>query len=544
MKYLNKIILGLVGLMLITVGCDTEELHELNINPQAVNEIDLNYMFTAAQLGIAANGSAGDNRYTDWRTNIGLCGGYIQQLTTFGSISASGNFYRHNEESVQCIFEFSYNDQLKNLAEVLKQTGVGGYAEGKLKNTVAAARILRAWTFFRLTDYYGAVPYFEANKGIDGIFFPTYDNQSVIYPDLLNELDEAVSSLSASNPDEGFKNADMIYQGDVDKWKRWGNSLMLRYGMRVSNVDAGMAATYVSKAVAGGVFQSNDDNVWIPMALGPSEWTNQNGISRAFYPGDGGNQATLGEPLINFLKGSDPNSAADDDPRLFIMSGGLAEWSAAAWTPYPNGLDPLAQRGVPPGRYQSEVAVLLGLPADFQQYEVFSRINYLLLDDDDPYMIMNYAEVEFLLAEALERGIGSGISGTAQSHYEAGVRAAMQMYTPYDPSLEVSDPAVDAYLATYPYGGGGVTGSESNLEQIAWQLWASKFLNWYDAWVDWRRKDLPPLVAYTSDDSPVTGGIIAVRLPYPNIEIAANENFNQGSKNNYTSPVWWDGGSE
>jgi hypothetical protein len=117
--------------MFISVGCDTEDLHELNINPQAVDQIDVNYLFTAAELSIAANGTSGDNRYTDWRVNIGLMGGYIQQLSNFGGISATGNFYRHNEESAQAIFEFYYNDQLKNLAEMLKQTGPGGFAEGK-----------------------------------------------------------------------------------------------------------------------------------------------------------------------------------------------------------------------------------------------------------------------------------------------------------------------------------------------------------------------------------------------------------------------------
>ena len=424
---------------------------------------------------------------------------------------------------------------------MLKQSGPGGYAEGQFKNTREAARILKAWTVARLTDFYGSIPYFEANQGIEGVFFPTYDNQSVIYPDILKELSEAVAGISTSNPDEGFADADMIFQGDIAKWKKWGNSLILRYAMRISNVDPGTAATYVTQAVSGGVMETNDDNVIVPEALGPSEWTNQNGISRAFYPGDGGNGATLSKTLIDFLKGSDPNSAADDDPRLFIMSGGKAQWSAAAWTP--TDMDPLTQLGVPPGYSQSEVAQIMGLPADFDVYDTFSRINYLLLDDDDPYMIMNCAEVHFLMAEAIERGIGT-VPGTAAAHYEAGVRAAMQMYTIFDASLAVDDAAVDAYLATYPYGGGGVTGSESNLEQISWQLWASHFLDWYDAWTDWRRMDLPPLVAHTTDQSPVTGGIIAVRLPFPNVEVASNPNFNQGSKSNYTSPVWWDGGSE
>jgi hypothetical protein len=546
MKYLNKLFLLIAGIMLPVVACDTDELTDLNVNPQAVTQISMNYLFTSAELGIAAGGSAGDNRYLDWRTNLGFCGGLVQQLTTFGDISGNGNYWNHNEETVQCIFEFGYNDVLKNLAEVLKQTGPGGYEEGRRMNTRQAARLLRVWQMARITDFYGAVPYFEANQGIEGIFFPAYDNQSVIYPDLLKELDEAAAALSASNPDDGFTAADMIYQGDIAKWKKWAYSLMLRYAMRVSNVDAAMANTYVTKAVAGGVFTSNADNVIIAMSDGPSEWTNQNGISRAFYPGDGGNASTLGEPFVEFLKGTNQNSAADDDPRLFIISGGLAEWTAASWNPYPNCLDPLAQQGIEPGYYQSEVAVRKGLPSSFLPYQYFSRINYLLLQDADPYMIMNHAEVEFLLAEACERSIGGLTPAGAAAHYNAGVKSAMQMYTPWDASLVVTDAQVNAYLALYPYGGGGVGGGKSNIEMIADQLWVSHFLNWYDAWNDYRRMDLPALVQYTSNQSTVTASQTSapVRLRYPNIEVVSNINFNQGSHNNYTSKVWWDGGTE
>lgn len=170
-----------------------------------------------------------------------------------------------------------------------------------------------------------------------------------------------------------------------------------------------------------------------------------------------------------------------------------------------------------------------------------------MLDDGDPYMIMNYAEVEFLLAEAAESGIG-GVTNAAE-HYEAGVRAAMQMLEPYFENNEgftgtVTDADVDAYLAAYPYGAGGVTGSESALEQIGYQMWASKFMNWWEAWNDWRRTGFPALAEFTENTANVTNGSIPVRLPYPSTEIAANPNFNQASHHNYTSPVWWDGGTE
>lgn len=543
MKYLNKWMIGALASVFLVAGCNTDELQDLNINPQAVNQIDLNYLFSAAELSLASNGASGDNRYTDWRTNIGLASTAIQQLAATGGIAATGNFYRHNEETVSAPFDFTYNDQLKNIAEILKQTGEGGYAEGQLVNTRNAARILRAFSFQRITDFYGSIPYSEANQGIEGNFFPAYDDQSFIYTDLLRELDEATATLSTSNPDDGFANADMIYEGDITKWKKWGYSLMLRMAMRVSNVAPELANEYVTKAVAGGVFTSNEDNAWIPMDMGPSEWQDQNGISRAFYPGDGGEPAFMSETLINFLKGENLDDPSDDDPRLMILSGGIAKWDASSWTPL--NTDPVAQRGLPNGFALSDIEAIEGGPVVLE--ETFSRINYLMLDDDDPYMIMNYAEVAFLLAEALERGIGSGISGTAQQHYEAGVRAAMQMYAGnkvdfprgYDPSLTVSDAEVDAYLANYPYGV-----YKPALEMIGEQMWVSKFFNWWEAWSDWRRMDYPALEAYTSDDSPITGGIIPLRLRYPTTEVAANPNFDQASNNNYTSPVWWDGGSE
>ena len=545
MRNINKLILSAALGVGLVAGCDTEELHELNVNPQAVSEIDLHYLFSAAELSLASNGASGDNRYIDWRTNIGLAAGAIQQLATTGGISSNGMYYTHNEETATAPFEFLYNDQLKNIAEVLRQTGPGGFAEGEMQNTRNAARIIRVLTFQRLTDYYGAIPYTEANRGLEGIFFPKYDEQSFIYPDLLRELEEALAGLSTANDDPGFEKADMIYQGNIDQWKKFGNSLMLRMAMRISNVDPSTANTYVAKAVSGGVFTSNDDNVWIPMSDGPSEWTNQNGISRAFYPGDGGNPATLSETFVNFLKGANPGDVADDDPRLMIYTNGIGEWTAASWAP--KKTSPLQQMGFPSGKFQSTVASERGWPANFLIDTTFSRINPHMLDDSDPYMIMNYAEVEFLLAEAAERGIG-GVTD-AETHYNNGVRAAMQMLEPYFENDEemtgaVTDAQVDAYLARYPYGGGGVTGTESKLEQIGYQMWASKFFNWWEAWSDWRRTGYPELVEFTESTANVTNGKIPVRLPYPSTEVASNPNFNQADDNNYTSPVWWDGGDD
>jgi hypothetical protein len=505
--------------------------------------MDLNYLFTAAELGIASNGSSGDNRFTDWRTNIGMASYAIQQLANAGGGIAPGDKYTEDFETSSAPFEFYYNDQLKNIAEILRQTDTKGYAEGRYLNMRNAARILRAFTFHRLTDMYGRIPYFEANKGMEGNNFPKYNKQSEIYADLFKELDEATAALSASNPDEGFAKADIIYEGDIAKWKRWGYSLMLRLAMRVSNVAPDLANQHVTKAVAGGVFTSNADNVWVRMDVGPNLWINQNGISRAFYPGDGGQPSYLSKTLVDFLKGADPGTTADDDPRLMIISGGIADWTATEWKPI--NTDPLAQKGMPNGHDQSMLDALEGRPVS--QVQTYSRINVKLLQRDSPYMIMNYGEVELLLAEALQRGIGSGISGTAESHYNAGVKASMQMYAGspknrpigYDPSLTVSDEQVAAYLARYPYGV-----AKEPLPMIYEQLWVNKFLNWWEAWADWRRTGYPQLTP-TNYPGNVTNGTIPRRLRYPATEAAGNKNFSEATQpDTFTNRVWWDGGQD
>jgi len=108
MKLINKALLLLLAAIIPMVGCDTENLHNLNVNPQAVTQIDLNFMFTAAELGSASGGSAGDNRYIDWRTNIGMGAYLIQQLANAGGGIAPGDKYTENFESSNAPFEFFY----------------------------------------------------------------------------------------------------------------------------------------------------------------------------------------------------------------------------------------------------------------------------------------------------------------------------------------------------------------------------------------------------------------------------------------------------
>jgi len=318
--------------------------------------------------------------------------------------------------------------------------------------------------------------------------------------------------------------------------------------MRLSNVDAATANTYVAKAVAGGVFTSNLDNVLVPMAKGPSTWVDQNGISRAFYPGDGGQPTFMSKTLIDWLKGANPASAADDDPRLMILTGGIGIWGAgpdeSGWVP--TNTNPVDQKGMPNGHDLPELRTIEGDP-NLDPDATYSKINVKLLALDDPYMLMNYGEVQLMLAEAAERSIGGLTPAAAPAYYAEGVKASMKMYTIYDPSLIVTDAQVEAYLAKYPYGV-----AKPALEMIGEQYWVNHFLNWWEAWSNWRRTTTPtnpkgyPQLTPTNYAGNVTNGTIPQRLKYTTGESAGNPNLSTSTTipDEFTTRVWWAGGPE
>jgi len=535
------------------IACNKQGFKDLNIDPQSLPSINLNFIFSSVELGAASAGSSGDNRYIDWRTNIGFASMAIQQVANAGGGIAPGDKYTENVESSNAPFEQIYGDQLKNIATILRETGPGGFAEGQYNNMVQATRILRVFLFQRLTDYYGSIPYSEALQATEGVFFPKYDKQKDIYADLFKELEEAIAAFGAADPNDGFGKADMYYSGDITKWKKWGYSLMLRCAMRLSNVDAATANTYVAKAVAGGVFTSNSDNVNVPMATGPSTWIDQNGISRAFYPGDGGQPTFMSKTLIDWLKGTNQGSTADDDPRLMILTAGIGNWTVSGglstWTPTDS--DPLDQKGMPNGYDLAGLRNLEGNP-NLNTDATYSKINPKLLDLNDPYMLMNYGEVQLLLAEAAERGIGGLAAAAAPAYYAEGVKASMQMYTIYDATFAVSDGAVATYLATYPYT------PASGLRMIGEQYWANHFLNWWEAWSNWRRTTITnppapvtgaagyPVLTPTNFPGNLTNGTIPQRLRYTTGEVASNPNvLTTGTAPDvFTTKVWWAGGPE
>ena len=510
MKYLSIALLFATICLIPLSGCYNDELVALYDDPTAALELDWKLMFSQGTVQSA------ENRFINGRVHLNLASGLIQQMATLqiGGERGSGDKYMRHLDSFDGTMRFFYPNALKTLAEVIRQTGPEG-TNPSWTNLHHMAQIMYIVPMHIVTDLHGNVPYTEANSGVDGIFFPKYDDQELIYKDMLAKLETAANTIG-TGPDE-VGNADLIFGGDFDKWKKFANSLMLRLAMRISNVDPATAQEYVQKALAGGVMESNEDMAWLQMAAGPSQWFNQNGISRAMIPDDWGANNMLSKTLVDWLK--DRN-----DPRLMIYSGGIGIWGG----PYITDYD--AQKGMPNGFDAETIREFEGTTETIDRELTYSRLNPAMLDVDDPFIFMTYAEVEFLQAEAILKGWASG---SAEEHFNAGVRGSMQQWTIFDESLSVTDAEVDAYLAANPFDG--------TEEMIGEHHWAANFMQWYEAYSNWRRTGFPQLTPVNYPGN-VSGGQIFRRIEYFSIEVASNPNLQEGGTlpDDVMTRMWWD----
>jgi len=328
-----------------------------------------------------------------------------------------------------------------------------------------------------------------------------------------------VAALDASKTRE---TADVLFGGDVAKWKKFGNSLLLRIGMRLSKVDATQAQSLVSKAFAGGVITSNADNVLI---LHDANYLNSIG---QLLNATEANNFYLAAPFVDYLKKT-------NDPRLrSIAVRYVGATSGTQQTPARAVIDPAVQIGMPFGFDNSSISgpvKTLGLASfyDFSQADR-TRMNKTTAR---AYLV-TASQTNLLLAEAVTRG---WVTGNAKDYFEAGVKAHMAQVSEMDANSVVSSSAVDAYLAANPFN------STTALEQINTQYWISCFLNGPEAFANFRRTGFPKLSANPFPGKAIKGDFIN-RLTYPNSEISVNSVnvkaaiANQGA-DDLDTKVWW-----
>ena len=511
---------------MLATGCSKSALEDLNVDPNSVTDIDMAYLVSTATLRIAGE-------YENTRANMLYAATMIQHTASTAGYF-SGDKYFYNAQYSGAYMERHFTDVIRLLSEAIRKTK----DEPSEANINAVATILRVFDLHRMTDMYGDIPYTQAGYGLEGAenWFPTYQPQKEVYSLMVADLKAARDKLSASARSMG--NQDFLYGGDITKWKKFANSLLMRIAMRMSKVDATNAKTIVTEAYGNGssAFTSNADNAHTKFAEGP-QGINRNGLNDGYwntykYSRD----CKVTKTFVDWM-------VTNNDPRLMMVTGGTGNpEDASTWN-----TSPAAVKGMPNGYTAANITSALSA-ADAAAYTaspvgrwIFSMLNLKYMDWSDPYIMQTYAEVELMAAEAALNG---WISSTAESHFRKGVEAAIKNWTAFDASFARTQAEIDAYINGRNFAAASTDGKK---RLIGEEYWAATFLNDIESWSNWRRTGYPSLTP-TMDPNRAEANQIPRRLRYWENEISSNPtNYKSAidimGGDLLMTKVWWDGGN-
>ncbi|SDE26357.1 Starch-binding associating with outer membrane [Pricia antarctica] len=496
--------------MVLIFSCD-KNFEEINTNKVDPTSASVDPIFLLNNAIINTSNS---------NTQIIYDMGIVQQLISPNSGLLTGaNYNQDNRQSLDDHWIKYYQNVIKNTGDIKAQLSAEN-AQNR-PNLLNMTLLVESLAFMILTDEHGDVPYFEAGKGVsDQIVLPAYTPQEEIYKDLIKVVRNATASLSTSAPAE---NGEVMYSGDIGRWKRFGSSLLLRLGMRLTEVDLALAEQTVKEAFAGGVMLSNDDNYVIRH---DSNYTNNAGVT---LNATEANNFYMVDTFVEFLQDS-------NDPRLESMAVRyIGAASGPEQVPENGSTDPEDQIGMPMGFDNSTIAGVaeqMNLPS-FYAFTQVDRNRFI--KQTAPMFMVTHSQTQLLLAEAAVRG---WVTGNPAGYFEAGVRAHMEQMAAYDPESAIPSEDIDTYLAAQPFDSGNA------LEQINNQYWVSSFLNGPEAFANFRRSGFPVLTPNPYPAQDITGDFIN-RLTYPTDEIATNNaNLSEAvarmGPDNLDTKVWWD----
>ncbi|MEO6151367.1 MAG: SusD/RagB family nutrient-binding outer membrane lipoprotein [Mucilaginibacter sp.] len=364
--------------------------------------------------------------------------------------------------------------------------------QGMIANQVAVAKILKAYFYWHMTDRWGPLPYSQALKG-SANFTPAYDSQQDIYNSLFALLDEANTAIVATN---GNLKNEIVYKGDVLKWKKLGNTIHLLMALRLSKVDPVKGSAEFNKALTNGIMTNNADN----LAYQHINETNNENYWYNSFTRLGRNWFALSKPLVDYMQPL-------NDPRLPVFGN-------------PNKA----------GNYVGlEYGKAIPNSGDIDNV---SLLGSSLRNQNSPVYLVTYAQALFAMAEAAKLGWIAGGDATAADNYYLAVKNSVAQWT--------GSPATADFLNTE-----GVKYEAANaMEQIATQRWVHLFLHGYEGWAEWRRTGYPILVAAPG----ANGDKIPRREGYPTQERANNTanynaavaSFPYGGTDDLNARVWWD----
>ncbi len=501
-------------------GCD-KDFVEVNTNPYAITSVDPSILLAGAQ-----------------RTHVGTWAAEHTIVQHFVNPYNQGatlgfNFNEDIDLNSNPKWDQSYPTVLRSLNQALFLLG----DNTTRVNLQSIIRIWKAQTYMGLVDTYGNVPYFNASKAVsNGIFYPEYDDDEAIYEDIYKELKEAIAALS---PSADYVSADLFYGANahastktstasdqIAKWKKLGNSLLLRLGMRYSKVNPAKAQTIVTEAVAGGVMTSNADNTFVKYdgALYVFEENNNlRNFSHFNY---------AAEPFVNQLKNT-------NDPRAKFIIATFTDPGDIVGDVNPNTT--LAnQFGVPIGITNTQIAAgtpyrgARGTGLNYSQFNIWR-----IASPAAPEFFVTYTQTALLLAEAAKRGWIPGGDAMAKTHYDNAITANMEQFSLYPGSTPITGAEITAYI-NHPQ---VVYSATEALRLINTQYWVINIRNGAEAFANFRRSGYPALSPNLFNNN-LQGGF-ARRLSYPDAEASANgANYQAAAAaiggDNLTSRVFWD----
>lgn len=441
-----------------------------------------------------------------------------QMVSPNGGVLAGANFNQDNRSPLTSVWITMYRNVIRNTRDVIRNAGATP-DRANLKNM---GRILQAYTFMLITDTQGDIPYTEAGLGfIDQNFLPKYDAQQAIYTDIIKELTEASAELNAGGR---IESGDLLYGGNIAQWKRFGYSLLLRAGMRLSKADAAKAEATVKAAVAGGVILNNTDNAYMRHDV-----NYQNPIGNMLNATEAAN-FFLAKPFVDVLK-------TTNDPRLqSIAIRYVGATSGNGQTVASGSTNPALQNGMPIGKDNSTAAAAASADGLASYYEYSQVDRRRMVKPTSPSFFITAGQNNLLLAEAAQRGWVTGT--TAATYFSNGIRAHMEQLATYDANSAVPAGSITTYLAANPLTPG------QELRQINTQYWIASFLNGTEAWSNFRRSGFPVLTAnpYPGD---IPAGTFIRRITYPVSEISVNttnvnEAITRQGPDRMDTRVWWD----
>lgn len=516
-------------------GCNNFD--NLNTDPARSVIADPPSLISAVQLRLSGE------RETQWRS-LGYYHMGVTQLISDGYTFAKGSTYSLLSDYIERMWRSDYQ-MIDNLILAYEQSE----KDGNMRNYQAAALMMKILIFSHLTDTYGDIPYTEAGKAV----YPKYDTQEFIYNDLFAQLDVAISLFDADKPFIG----DLIYGGDVELWKRFANSLRLRFAMRLVNVDIARAESEARKAFNAGVFSDYSQTAYVKHA-------NVDASSNiAEIRGNGFSQTLHFADAIPFACSTYTNYLRDNnDPRLHIMFGvygvpkgtlisrsdskATTESSIECTKEYMNEKGTLL--GVlPAGTVFESIGALnlktVYLKKDGIDVEVQPMFNLLqirreLARLDAPSIYQAYSEVELWLAEAQERGWNL-TTLSSQAHFSNAVKGHVDELEDILGSVKCKPTDIERYIGEI------WSGQSDKMKLINMQHYVCNYFNGIEANANWRRSGWPELVpANNTDTDQELLGLIPRRMPYPLTEINYNksnvaQHLDEG-RNLWGAPVWWD----